>query len=197
MTEITKKEADQLMQIEGKTKGSEFLSFAKYVETKYGQEGLKKLEKKMEELGYPIHFNEIKPAHWYLEALNVLSMIVAKELFGWKDLFEVGYNSPVFSFGVKVFIKYVPLSLFLKQLPRVWWKFIDVSSLEASEFDEKAKYMVICLKDYKFHPAMCRYFAGFFLRIAEYFIKSEKITIEETKCMFKGAPYHEFLVKWE
>ena len=25
----------------------------------------------------------------------------------------------------------------------------------------------------------------------------EKISVEETKCVFKGAPYHEYLIRWE
>lgn len=41
-----KKEADRLMKIKGNTKGSEFLTLAKYIEAKYRKEGVKKLEKK-------------------------------------------------------------------------------------------------------------------------------------------------------
>ena len=194
---MEKEEADKLMKIRGKTKGSELLTLKKYIEAKYGREGVKKLEKKMTELGYPLYFDEIKPAHWYPEALNILAMIAAKEMFNWKDLFEIGYNSPVFSFGVKVFIKFLPLSLFLKEVPKIWRKFVDVGTLEISQFNEKEKYIIIRFKDYKFHSEMCRYYEGFFLRISEYVIKSGKVTIEETKCIYKGDPFHEFIVKWE
>jgi hypothetical protein len=194
--EVLKKEADKLMEIKGNTKGSELLTLKKYIETKYGKEEVKRLEKKMAELGYPLYFNEIKPDHWYSESLNVLAMVTAKEIFHWKNLFEFGYNSPVFSFGVKVFIKFLPLPLFLKEVPKVWRKFVDVGTLEISQFNEKEKYIIICFKDYKFHPAMCRYYEGFFLRLLEYFIKSEKITIKETKCIYKGDPYHEYVTKW-
>jgi len=194
---MEKEEADKLMKIRGKTKGSELLTLKKYIEAKYGREGVKKLEKKMTELGYPLYFDEIKPAHWYSEALTVLAIIVAKEIFNWKDLFEFGYNSPVFSFGVRVFIKFLPLPLFLKEVPKIWRKFVDVGTLETSQFNEKEKYIIIRFKDYKFHSEMCRYYEGFFLRIAEYVIKSGKITIEETKCIYKGDSFHEFIVKWE
>jgi hypothetical protein len=194
---MKKEEADRLMKIKGKTKGSEFLTLKKYIKAKYGKEKVKELEKKMAELGYPLHFDEIRPAHWYPEALNDLAMIVAKETFNWKDLFEFGYNSPIFSFGLKVLVKFLPLPLFLKEFPKIWRKFVDVGTIEIPQFSEKEKYVIVRLKNYKFHPEMCRYFEGFFLRMSEYFIKSEKITIKETKCIHKDDPYHEFIVKWE
>jgi hypothetical protein len=183
------------MKIKGNTKGSEFLTLKKYIEAKYGQKGVKELEKKMMKLVYPLNFDEIKASHWYPEALNVLAFIVAKEIFGWRDLFEIGYNSPVFSFGVKVFIKFLPLNFIQKEVPKIWSKFVDVGTLEL--FQPRKKEYILQLKDYKFHPEMCRYYEGFFLRMAEYLIKSKKITIKETKCMFKGDPYHEFFVKFK
>lgn len=191
-----KEQADTLMKIKGHTKGSEILTTRNYIQAIYGEEGVRKLEKKMAEIGYPVVFDEIRPAHWYQESLNVLINIVAKSLFGWQDLYELGYNSPVFSFGVRVFIKYLPLSLFVREVPKAWRKFLDVGSLEVSEFNKKKKYVILSLKDYNFHREMCRYFEGFFLRLAEYFIKSEEITIEEIECSYKGGSAHKFKIKW-
>lgn len=197
ITELKKEEADRLMRIKGMTKGSEILTLGRYVEAKYGKKGLELLEKKMEELGYPLYFNQIRPAYWYSEGHNILAMIVAKEIFGWKDLFDLGYQSPVFSFGAKVFIKFLPLSLFCNKVPKIWRKFVDVGNLEIAELNEKEKYCIIRLSDYMFHPEMCSYYAGFFLRMGELVIKGKKFRIEEIKCMYKGDPYHEYLVKWE
>jgi hypothetical protein len=192
-----RKIAEELMKIPGNTKGSEFLTLKDYIFQKYGKEGVEKFEKEMEKLGYPISFDKIRPAHWYSEALNVLSYLVAKELFGWPDLFEIGYNSPVFSFGVKVFVKFLPLSLFLKQIPNIWKKFMDFGSLEVSEYNEKENCIILNLKGYKFHPLMCSYYKGFFLRMAEFLVKSEKIEIEEKKCIYKGDSYHQWEIKWK
>jgi len=192
-----KKEADKLMQIKGKTKGSEFVSLSKYIRQRYGEEKLRLIEKKMEELGYPLRFNEIRPMEWYPEALDVLAMIVAKHLFGWKDLFEVGYSLPRFSWGVRVFMKLSSLERVIAEGSKTWRKFLDVGNFEGREFNEKEKYCTIHLKDYKFHPDMCRFYAGFFLRIVEYTQKGKNMTMEETKCMYKGAPYHEYVARWQ
>ena len=73
---------------------------------------------------------------------------------------------------------------------------MDVGSLEAFG-DPKEKHLTVRLKDYKFHPDVCPYYAGIFLRLLEYFIPSREIIIEETKCMFKGDPYHEYTAHWK
>ncbi len=194
---ISKEEAEKLMEIKGMTQGSELLNLARYVEQKEGKEGIEKLEKKLKELGYSINFNEIKFTQWYPESLNVLAMVVAKDLFGWKDLFDFGYHSPVFSIGVKIFIKFISPSLFLAQVPKLWKKFVDVGKLEAFFSEKEKNCVIVLLKDYKFHPEMCNYYAGYFLRIAELLIKGKNMTIREEKCIFKGDPYHQYVIRWE
>lgn len=191
-----KEEADKLLQIKGMTKGSELLTLARYVGSKHGKKEVWTLEKKLEELGCPIHFEKIEPANWYPESWNVLGMIVAKELFGWKDLYDIGYNSPVFSFGVRVFMKFLPLNAFVKQIPEYWRKFLDVGEMDAFISNEEKNCVVVRIKNYVFHPEMCLYFAGFFLRIGEYVIKNKEMTIKETKCIYRGDSYHEYVLKW-
>lgn len=189
--------AKEIIKKEGNTKGSELLTLKRYIEAKYGKEGLGKLEMVLEKIGCPIKFRKIKAASWYPEAFNVIAMLAAKELFHWPDLFEFGYNSPGFSFGVKVFIKFLPLHLFLKEAGKNWKKFLDVGEIEISEFNEKEKFVIISLKNYQFHPEMCRYYEGFFLRLGQYVIPTEEIKIKETKCVYKGDDCHEFFISWK
>lgn len=196
MEKIGKEEINKLMKLKGMTKGSEIITLLRYIELKHGKEGALLLEKKLEELGHPIRFDEIEPALWYPESWNVLGMIIAKEIFNWKDLFDFGYNSSVFSFGIKVFIKFLPLPLFIKQIPEFWKKFLDVGELEGFICKEEKNCVGVRLKNYKYHPDMCLYYAGFFLKIAGYIIGDKKRTIKETKCIFRGDPYHEYLIKW-
>lgn len=194
---ITKKEADKLMLIKGDTKGSELRTLSNYIQEKEEKGQLAIIEEKMEELGYPLRFDEIKTMEWYPESLNVLAMIIARDLFGWKNLFEFGNASPDFSFGTKLFFKFSSPKKVFDKMSKSWRKFMDVGMLEPVAYNKKEKYMTLRLKDYMFHPAMCDYFAGFFLRIGQYVIKSKKINIKETKCMFKGNPYHEYVIRWE
>lgn len=192
-----KKEIEQLMKIKGETKGSEILSLANLIIQKHGKEALGLVEKEMENLGYPLRFEKIDQIKWYPEAFNVAAMLVAQKLFSWEDLFEIGYASPKFSFGVRLFIKFTSYERVFKESPFIWKKFMDFGELDPVEFNEKEKYCVMRLKGYNFHPSMCRYYEGFLLRISEYAQKAKKITIKETKCLYKGAPYHEYKACWE
>ena len=102
------------------------------------------------------------------------------------------------SFFLRIMMRYfLSVSMPFRESPRYWKKNYDFGELEASEFNEKEKYVVLQVKNFKFHPVMCIFFAGYFLQTAKFVIKSEKITIEETKCMFKGDPYHEYIIRWK
>jgi len=193
---ISKTEADKLVEISGETIGSELIIIARYVATKHGKEGVKKLEQRMMEMGHPCEFDKIRPAHWYGEGLFTLAMLLAKEIFGWKDLFELGYSSPALSFGMGVFVKYIPLSLFAGQVQNIWRKFVDVGNIKVLT-NKKEKYFIVILTDYDFHPDSCLYYAGYFLKMAEFLVRSKKITCEETKCIYRGDPCHEYKIKWE
>jgi hypothetical protein len=196
-----KKEVEELMRLKGRTKGSELLTFASYIRDTHGEEGLKAVEKKMAGLGHPFHFDQVKETgEWYPENINVLAILVAKHVFNWskKDVFDFGYNSPKYSFLLKVFLKYFSSpEITFAGTPRYWRKFLDVGELEATELNMEKKYFIIRLKDYNFHPVMCDYFAGYLLRLAENSLKSPKIKAEETQCSYQGGPYHEYKVSWE
>jgi len=116
----------------------------------------------------------------------------------YSDIFEMGNSAPKYSFIVKLLMKFFlsPLRSF-KEGPNYWKKHYDFGILDTHELNEKEKYLVIRLKEYKFHPIICIYFQGYFQRIAQYVIKSEKFTTEETKCMHRGDLYHEFVVHWQ
>ena len=127
-------------------------------------------------------------------------MLTAKDLFNWqeKDIFEMGSLAPKNSFVAKILMKYfISLERFMAEVPKYWKKHLDVGELEVYEFDEKKKYIVLREKGFKVHPILCVYHAGYYQGITKYIIKSEKISVEETKCVFKGDPYNEYLIKWE
>jgi hypothetical protein len=198
--ELTKEVAQKLMEIKGNVRGEAIRVTATFIQKKEGEKGLKDVEGKMAELGYPLNFNKIKPERWYPESLSVLVILVAKDLFDWseKDIFELGNSAPKYSFIAKMLIRYFSsYKRFLKEVPKYWRKHFDFGELEVSEFNEEKRYLVLREKGYKFHPLLCVYHAGYYLRIAQYVIKSEKITIEETKCIFKGDPYHEYTIRWK
>ena len=194
-----KEELKEIMKItKGKVRGAAIQTHVYYIQEKKGKMGVRMVEEKLRELGCFIELNKIKAMEWYPTGFADLVIVVAKKIFNWtdKDVFDMGNNAPKYSFIVRLLMKYFlsPQRVF-KESPKYWRKHFTSGVLETQQFNEKEKYMVVRLK-HRCHPTLCTFYRGYFLRIAQYTIKSEKITIEETKCMTKGEPYHEFIIKW-
>ncbi|KPJ54724.1 hypothetical protein AMJ47_03775 [Parcubacteria bacterium DG_72] len=195
-----KKEAQNLKKAKGNVRGEGILTDVEYVRLKKGEKGVMLVEKKMNELGCSIKFSEIKSMEWYPVWWDVLKILVIMDLFSWneKDIFEMANFSPKISFLVKVLVKYfITIKKSFEQSPKYWRQHFDFGELEAYEFSEKEKKMVFRVKNYNIHPVMCTVFAGYFLRIAQFVVKSKKVDIEETKCVYKKDSYHEYVIRWE
>jgi hypothetical protein len=196
---ISKEEIEELKKVEGNVRGDVIKSNASFIQRKEGKEGLKALEKKMAELGYHLNFDKIDPEKWYPVSLSALMIVITKDLFNWseKDIFEMGNSAPKFSFLAKYVLKYfLSLKRFAKEVPKYWRHHFDFGELEVSELNEGKRYLILREKGYKTHPLICIYHAGYYLGVAQFIIKSQKIEIKEIKCVFKGDPYHEYLITW-
>jgi len=110
--------------------------------------------------------------------------------------------SPKISFIVKLFMKYFisPKKLFIKTTPRLWERYYNVGLLEGLDFEnyKKGGSGIMRLKNFKLHPLHCFFLGHFFLGIARLSKPRplEEIDFKETKCVFRGDPYHEYLIKW-
>lgn len=197
---LTKQEIKKLLSIKGNIRGDAILIVIEYIRYKKGEKEIKMIEKRMGELGHPIKFKDIKPTRWYPVGLDVLKILVIKEVFNWsnKDIFEMANFASKVSFLTKMMVKYfLSAERSFKESPRYWKHNFDIGELEASEFNREKKYMTFRVKGYKVHPIMCIIFAGYFLRIAQFVLKSDRVSIKESKCMHNNNPYHEFTIKWE
>ena len=201
MEEITKKEIKKLMEIPGEGRGVIFRCIADYVRERKGEEGVKRLEKEMENLGCPLDFDKVKNMAWYPVGLRAVVFIAAKRVFGWgdKEIRDMGYEAPKFSFIVKLILGCFgsPRAVF-DLAPQHWKKHYTVGVMEAAEWhkDEKNMWSIIRIKDFKLHPDLCIFLCGYFQRMAE-FGGGKNVTSEETKCIHKGDPYHEFFIRAE
>lgn len=200
--QLTKEKIQQFIEIPGEARGQVFLTDFEYIREKKGEEGIKLLKKRMAELGNPLDYEKIKTFEWYPVGLRALSLLVIKEAFdlGEKEISEMGNLAPKYSFLVKLIMKhFLSIARVFQESPKYWEKHYTVGKLETVELNEKEGYLIIRLKDFKVHPILCTYLFenGYFLRIGQYVLKSPQIFSRETKCMFKGNPYHECLITWE
>ncbi len=192
-------EAAKLMEIQGNVRGEVLRVNVAYIRFREGEEGLILVEEKLGELDFPLKLKGFKSLKWYPESLSVLIILVAKEIFNWSDndVFEMGNSAPKSSFIFQLLMRnFLSSRKSFEESPKYWKAHFDFGELETFEFNEKEKYFTIRVKGYKFHPIMCIYYSGYFLRIAQFIIKSEKITIKEIKCVYRGDSYHEYMINW-
>lgn len=197
--QVTQKEAQKLKKIPGRVKGAVILADAEYIRLKGGSQALKKTEQRLKELGYGPSFRNIKPMSYYPEPLSVMVILLAKETLELDEqgVFEMGKAVPKISFFLKILTKhFISYRKCFEESPKYWKKHFDFGELEAVELNEKEKYGIIRIKGYKFHPIMCTYHKGYFAQIAELAMGKE-VSVEETKCAFKKASYHEYTIRWQ
>lgn len=199
---LTKEEVKKLMEISCKSRGEHILGVEREALRLGEAEGVKKLKEEFKKLGYPIKFSEIDPLGWYPVGLRALGLIILKKLFNLKDddFVEIGVRAVGYSFIVKFFFKhFLSRKVAFRHIPDYWKKHYTCGRLEPAEFFEKKgqkSYFSMRLHDFKIHPIYCKFFLGYFLQVAR-LLGGGEATIKETKCMFKGGSYHEFLITWK
>jgi hypothetical protein len=196
---MTQEELNNLKELAGQVRGVVFETDVNYVKNKIGEDGMKKMQEKTKEIGWEIDYQNIKTLGWYPVGLRIVSLLAVKEAFGWgdKEIQDMGNCAPKYSFIATTMLKYfLSVTKVFKESTRYWQKHYTVGSLEAFDIKEEEKHATLRLKDFKIHPILCAYYIGYFLRISQFVIRSEKITCQETECVFKGGSCHQFLVKW-
>lgn len=196
---ISKEEVNKYMNFKGEVREASFRAYGKYILKEEGKEGLKKVEDIMAEAGFPIKYRGIKIMKFYPLGYQALTTEIIKRLFNWDDkkLEEMGRFSAKLPFVVRLFIMgyFFSIKTVIKETPRLWRENFTIGTLRITELDEERKYAILRLENFVFHPLYCKVLQGFFSGISELVIKNP-ITCEETKCIYRGDEYHEFLIRW-
>ncbi|MDP2735125.1 MAG: hypothetical protein Q8P12_02880 [bacterium] len=197
---IEQAEITRVMQTTGKVRGVVFKTDEQYIVSKKGKEGLRQVEEQIEAWGQSLKYGEIKNTEWLPVGLRVVSILGAKEAFSWgeKEIFDMGHSAPQYSFMVKFLMRYfLALEQTYKKSSEYWPAHYTVGGLDAPDFNEKEKYLVLRLRDFEVHPALCPYYAGYFLRIAKLSSSYPNMRVEEHACPYKGGDAHEFVLSWD
>ena len=195
---ISKEEFNELMSLKGEVKGMGMKTHADFILKEEGEEGLKKLERTMAELGYPIKFKELRPMSYYPLGLEALVLVLMKRLFNYDDkkFQEVGRFHTKFSLIVKLFMKYFfSLERMEKEAPKIWRRYFTIGRERVVDWDKEKKYVIVRVEDFKFHPLHCQIMIGTLSTVIQMMVK-DKVTCQERKCVHRGDDYHEYLLKW-
>lgn len=195
---ITQKELEEIKGIKGEVRGIGLKDIMKFILKEEGEEGLKRMEELISNIGYPLKYEEIKAMDFYPLVLVAVFFLAIEKLFDYSDekLQEVGrFASKSFSI-LRLFIRYlVSIDTVVKETQTMWGKYFTVGELKVKEHNEKQRYIIVTLKNFRSYPPHCQYLKGYFSNIVEMVVK-EPVTCEEQKCVYRGDEYHEFLLKW-
>jgi hypothetical protein len=167
---------------------------------KEGDFAIERMEKKLEEMGCPLKFKEINSFKWYKDPFCSVFMISFADEFGWgeEEIFNLGRFSPQYSMVIKIALRHIlSLKKAFDYAPNLWRRNVDYGILYPHEFNEKGKYMIFRLKEYALHPLVCIYIRGCLTSLFEQIGGKEKIKVEEKSCVFNGADYHEYEIRWK
>jgi len=195
-----KEKAQELMKIEGEMRGELLKSNFAYLEKKEGKKAVERMEKRLEDIGYPLKFQEIESFKWYKDAFCAVFMMLFKDEFNWteKDIFDLGRFSPQYSIIIKITLRYlVSMKKTFDLSQNLWSRNVNYGNLEPYIFNDKEKYMILRFKNYALTPLVCIYIRGYLTSLFEHVVGRDKALVEETKCIFNNHDFHEFKITWK
>jgi hypothetical protein len=196
---ISKQEIDKLMSIGGETRGVSIKNHRDFILKKKGQEGLKKFEKAMSEIGQFLEYKSLQETEFYPVGLEAVELLVIKALFGFsdKEIEEMGAFESRVSLLMKFFFHYfVSLKTLAEKAPAMWRESYTVGSLSVKEWSKEKKYAIIVIENFSLHPVHCVQMRGYIANILKMMVGTE-VSCQESKCTFNGNECHEFILRWK
>ena len=197
---LNSKEIKKIKKISGKARGVIFQTDIQYIENKKGKKEANKIKKEIQKIIPEYNYSQIKTTDWYPLWWRIISLEVIKNQFGWgaKELVKMGHGAPGNSFLVRIILRYfISLKKTFREGKKYWGKHYYPGKFESIKFDNKNQYVIFQIKNFQGHPDLCLYFQGYFKAIAELTLPGKTITTQETKCLHKKNPYHEYKLSWK
>jgi len=199
MAVVTNEELDEIKKTQGETIGGGLSEDFQFILRKEGEAGLKQVEAELANLGYPLKLAEIKNFQWYPFYLNMLLLVVTKNIFQWTDadFRENGRFSAKVSVIVRIMVKYfVSLRRVCEQVGSYWRKYYTMGAVNIEKLNEKEKVLVIAFSGFTGVSSFCRILEGYIQQIFSYVVPGEKLTVQEIECVLQGGKAHRFKLTW-
>lgn len=201
---IKKEDILNIKKIKGQARGQTIKNAFSCIEIGEGKEGLARLKKSLKELDCWLEeyddFKNIKIFKWYPFWYDAAPIIVAADIFSWDEekIRNFGRCNQKVSFFEKTLLKYfVSLKMVVKLAPDRWKKHYSFGKMQVIDFNPEEKHVVLRLENFFVHPVFCQLLTGYIEAAIKFVILSKNIKVTETKCVFKGDAFHEYLIKWD
>lgn len=188
----------ELLKIPGSARGLSIQDEFDYILKKYGPEGLRKLEETLLQRGLPLKRDQIRPLDFYPVGQEAVVLLTIRDVFGFadRDFEEMGAKEAKLAFLLKLLGHFISLRKVAEQTPGLWRKHYLEGNLSVPTLEEEKGFLVLRLENFKLHPLHCRVLQGYFSAAARLVVR-QPIKAEETRCPFRGDPWHEYLLTWK
>ncbi len=200
VTENIKEVINNLESTSQKVRGEMIIDHINYIKKKEGSGGLEKLKQKLGDLNIQLNLENISAEEWISNDVSSKIIIVAHHMFYWseEDVFEMGYSAPRFPIGIRVLVQTVMSSQkMFKEFPIYWKSIFNFGKLEPVEFNEELQQARLQIKEIKtIHPLLYQYMQGYLKGLGEFIFPGKIITLKQSKCVFNGDNYDEYIIHW-
>jgi hypothetical protein len=170
----------------------------KALTAKAGESAIAQFEKKTKELGYETDFTDINSYSWYPAGYEAVLCLVATHLFKWEpdDIVELGILSVRDSLLLKIIMRFVSMKDTLDKGARYWQKYYDFGEFVSTEYSEENSCASFQIKNYKVHPVINYFQAGYFHSITELATGSKEVVVEVVSPPHSKDDCIEYKVCW-
>jgi len=197
--QTTNEDINKILNAEGEVRGVVFKTDRRYIFDKEGEEGIKKVEKVLEEMNCPFDYEEeADNMSFYPVGMRALSLIAISKAFDLdkNGVFQIGYQAPKFSLMIKFFMRYfLSPEKIMEKAGEMWEKHYSVGRLEPVEMNLEERFVKAKLYDIDLHPVVCDYLCGYFSSVIKMGVGKDTQG-EEPICTHEGGDFHEFKVQW-
>ncbi len=200
---LSSKEVEEIKKIKGQIRGVAFKNDFDYIKKKQGQKGVEKITKRLKELGCEdkgVCQANVKAFSWYPLWYHVLLFVILHKEMDWtkKDISGIGSHGAKVSLILKIFPKSMfDLKRFFSKAPVYWNKYFSVGKANLVELDLEKKLIILELKDFDVHHLECSTVKGYLEGLMRTMVETDKVKVEEIKCLHKGDDLHQFKITWK
>lgn len=195
---LTKKEAEEIMHLEGEVRTVTLCTDAASVVRLKGKDGLNRVEAKLQSLGHPIDYGTMRAMDWRPLGLRVLSLLVIKDTFEWGDgeIRAMGYAALTYSLVTRLFMKTLASPDIAFGRAPIYWSSHFTSGKMEVEFVNGLNRVSFLIREFGGHPVLCKHIEGYLERAGQFIMPKHNVRLRETKCPFQGEPYHQYDLSW-
>lgn len=192
---VSKQDLEKTKRMEGEIIGSSLKTDREFIIEKKGIEGLRKVEKEMEKLGYALKYEEIDKYKWYPVQQDFLSLLLAQKIFNWSDetIREWGRWGAKTNFIIKLMARLVNKETIARFASKSWRKYYTRGTMEY-KLDNKKRTGTAIIKDFAIYPVHLHYLEGYFYQIMSLVEPSPNLKVEGVET--KDSNVHRFEVTW-